>query len=146
MLILVIDEFRVAVLECESQPHCRFERVIRRPCGETTVSSDQCGVWRHARQGEGGGFRLVTPVAGSVMRAADVQRAGQADRDDDLSRPTTVARRLLLKAGDVAMWQLARVAMPIRDLDRLRRIRSVRADIWFRRQSHLLEQPAGLLR
>ena len=32
------------------------------------------------------------------------------------------------------------------DLDRLKRIRSVRADIWFLRQPHELDQPAGQLR
>jgi hypothetical protein len=44
------------------------------------------------------------------------------------------------------MRQLARVTMTMRDLDRLKRIRSVRADIWFLRQPHELDQPAGQLR
>jgi hypothetical protein len=43
------------------------------------------------------------------------------------------------------MRQLAMVTMTMRDLDRWKRIRSVRADICFL-QPHVLDQPAGQLR
>jgi hypothetical protein len=44
------------------------------------------------------------------------------------------------------MRQFARVTMPMRDLDRLKPILSVRADIRFLRQPHVLDQPAKQLR
>ena len=50
------------------------------------------------------------------------------------------------ESGDVAIRQITRVIMSVRDLGRLQRLRSVGADTRFLPQPHVIDQPPGQLR